>query len=56
MLEFNQIWQQFQNELEQQSRKWKILTKAKMICGLNIKSIAERRVRTGLVLAEVGSK
>ena len=56
MLEFDQIWQQFQNELEQQGQKMEDLDESEDDLRAEYKGIAERRVRTGLVLAEVGSK
>ena len=55
-LEFDQIWQQFQNELEQQGQKMEDLDESEDDLRAEYKEIAERRVRTGLVLAEVGSK
>ena len=55
-LEFEQIWQQFQNELEQQGQKMDDLDESQDDLRAEYKEIAERRVRTGLVLAEVGSK
>ena len=55
-LEFEQIWQQFQNELEQQGQKMDDLDESEDDLRAEYKEIAERRVRTGLVLAEVGSK
>ena len=56
MLEFDQIWQQFQNELEQQGQKMEDLDESEDDLRAEYREIAERRVRTGLVLAEVGSK
>ena len=53
-LEFDQIWQQFQNELEQQDQKMEDLDESEDDLRAEYQSIAERRVRTGLVLAEVG--
>ncbi|NBR79974.1 MAG: hypothetical protein EBT71_08110, partial [Alphaproteobacteria bacterium] len=53
---FDQIWQQFQNELEQQGQKMEDLDESEDDLRAEYKGIAERRVRTGLVLAEVGSK
>ncbi len=55
-LEFDQIWKQFQNELEQQGQKMEDLEESEDDLRAEYKEIAERRVRTGLVLAEVGSK
>jgi len=55
-LEFEQIWQQFQNELEQQGQKMDDLDESEEDLRAEYTAIAERRVRTGLVLAEVGSK
>ena len=55
-LEFDQIWQQFQSELEQQGQKMEDLDESEDDLRAEYEGIAERRVRTGLVLAEVGSK
>ncbi len=55
-LEFDQIWQQFQNELEQKGQKMEDLDESEDDLRAEYREIAERRVRTGLVLAEVGSK
>ncbi|MBV1886312.1 MAG: trigger factor, partial [Parvibaculaceae bacterium] len=54
--EFNQIWHQFEHELEEQGKTIADAdeTEEKLRADYNV--IAERRVRLGLVLAEVGEK
>lgn len=54
-LEFDQIWHQFQHELENQEKKIEDLDESEDELRAEYREIAERRVRTGLVLAEVGS-
>ncbi|MDC0131560.1 trigger factor [Alphaproteobacteria bacterium] len=54
-LEFDQIWQQFLQELENASQKIEELDESEDDLRVEYRQIAERRVRTGLVLAEVGS-
>ncbi len=54
-LEFSQIWQQFENELKSQSKELKDLDESEDELRAEYRQIAERRVRTGLVLAEVGN-
>jgi trigger factor len=54
-LEFNQIWHQFESELENQSKKIEELDETEDELRTEYREIAERRVRTGLVLAEIGS-
>ena len=54
-LEFNQIWHQFEHELENQEKKISDLDESEDELRAEYRSIAERRVRTGLVLAEVGN-
>ena len=54
-LEFNQIWHQFESELENQSKKIDELDETEDELRTEYREIAERRVRTGLVLAEIGS-
>ena len=54
-LEFNQIWHQFESELENQSKKIDELDETEDELRKEYRDIAERRVRTGLVLAEIGS-
>ena len=55
-LEFNQIWHQFEHELENNNQKMEDLDESEDELRAEYRSIAERRVRTGLVLAEVGTK
>ena len=55
-LEFNQIWHQFESELENQSKKIDELDETEDELRTEYREIAERRVRTGLVLAEIGSR
>ena len=54
-LEFNQIWHQFESELENQGKKIDELDETENELLTEYREIAERRVRTGLVLAEIGS-
>ena len=54
-LEFNQIWHQFEHELESQEKKIEDLDESEDALRAEYRGIAERRVRTGLVLAEVGN-
>ncbi|MGC6471732.1 MAG: trigger factor [Parvibaculales bacterium] len=54
-LEFNQIWHQFEHEIEGQGKKIDDLDETEDELRSEYRDIAERRVRTGLVLAEVGS-
>ena len=54
-LEFNQIWHQFEHELEHQEKKIADLDESEDDLRAEYRGIAERRVRTGLVLAEVGN-
>ncbi|MEC8322307.1 MAG: trigger factor [Pseudomonadota bacterium] len=54
-LEFNQIWHQFESELENQGKKVDELDETENELRTEYREIAERRVRTGLVLAEIGS-
>jgi len=55
-LEFNQIWQQFEQELERQGKKLDSLDESEADLREEYRQIAERRVCTGLVLAEIGNK
>ncbi|MBL6762056.1 MAG: trigger factor [PS1 clade bacterium] len=55
-MEFNQIWHQFEHELENNQQKLEDLDESEEELRAEYRAIAERRVRTGLVLAEVGSK
>lgn len=54
-MEFNQIWHQFEHELENNQQKLEDLDESEDDLRSEYRGIAERRVRTGLVLAEVGS-
>ena len=54
-MEFNQIWHQFEHELENNEQKIDDLDESEEDLRAEYRSIAERRVRTGLVLAEVGN-
>lgn len=54
-LEFNQIWHQFEHELEHQEKKIDDLDESEDELRAEYRGIAERRVRTGLILAEVGN-
>lgn len=54
-MEFNQIWQQFEQELLNDQKKIEDLDESEDELRADYRSIAERRVRTGLVLAEVGN-
>lgn len=53
-LEFQQIWQQSEQELANQNQKLEELDESEKDLRAEYRSIAERRVRTGLILAEVG--
>ena len=55
-VEFNQIWHQFEQELENNQKKLKDLDESEEDLRAEYLRIAERRVRTGLVLAEVGNR
>lgn len=54
--EFNQIWQQFEHELQRQNKTAADLDEPEEEVRAEYRKIAERRVRLGLVLAEVGEK
>ncbi len=54
--EFNQIWQQFERELQQQNKTAADLDEPEEEVRAEYRKIAERRVRLGLLLAEVGEK
>ena len=54
-MEFNQIWHQFEHEIENNEQKIDDLDESEEDLRTEYRSIAERRVRTGLVLAEVGN-
>jgi trigger factor len=55
-MEFDQIWHQFEHELEHENKKIEDLDEDEDSLRAEYRSIAERRVRTGLVLAEVGTQ
>ncbi|MDF1686244.1 MAG: trigger factor [Parvibaculaceae bacterium] len=54
--EFGQIWQQFEQELQEQGKTIADADESEEKLREDYKVIAERRVRLGLVLAEVGEK
>jgi trigger factor len=54
--EFNQIWQQFEQELQSQNKTSADLEEPEEDIKAEYRKIAERRVRLGLLLAEVGEK
>src|SRR5690554_2467858 len=54
--EFNQIWHQFEHELQHQNKTLADLDEPEEEVRAEYRKIAERRVRLGLVLAEVGEK
>ena len=54
-MEFNQIWHQFEHELQNDQKTIEDLDESEDELRSEYRSIAERRVRTGLVLAEVGN-
>lgn len=54
--EFNQIWSQFEHELQHQGKTAADLDEPEDEVRGEYRKIAERRVRLGLVLAEVGEK
>lgn len=54
-MEFNQIWHQFEQELAGQEKKIEDLDESEDELRAEYLEIAQRRVRTGLVLAEVGN-
>ncbi len=53
-LEFNQIWQNFMQEIENEGKKITDLDESEDDLRKEYQAVAQRRVRTGLVLAEVG--
>ena len=55
-LEFDQIWHQFEHELESEGKKIDELDESEEELRAEYRLIAERRVRTGLVIAEVGTQ
>lgn len=54
--EFNQIWSQFEHELQHQGKTAADLDEPEEETRAEYRKIAERRVRLGLLLAEVGEK
>lgn len=54
--EFNQIWHQFEHELQHQNKTAADLDEPEEEVRAEYRKIAERRVRLGLLLAEVGDK
>lgn len=54
--EFSQIWHQFEHELEEQGKTIADADESEEKLREDYNAIAERRVRLGLVLAEVGEK
>jgi len=54
--EFEQIWQQFEHELQHQNKTAADLDEPEEDVKAEYRKIAERRVRLGLLLAEVGEK
>ncbi|HIB63534.1 MAG TPA: trigger factor, partial [Phycisphaerales bacterium] len=54
--EFDQIWHQFEHELENEGKKIEDADQPEEELRAEYQTIAERRVRLGLVLAEIGSK
>ena len=54
--EFEQIWRQFEHELSHQSKTVADLDQPEEEVRADYRKIAERRVRLGLLLAEVGDK
>ncbi len=53
-LEFEQIWEQMQKDLEQQGKDLESLEKPEEEARAEFRVLAERRVRLGLLLTEVG--
>ena len=54
--EFNQIWSQFEQEMQSQNKTAADLDEPEEDIKAEYRKIAERRVRLGLLLAEVGEK
>ena len=54
--EFEAIWQQAQNELKSRSKTWADEGKSEDDAKAEYRGIAERRVRLGLVIGEIGEK
>lgn len=54
--EFDQIWHQFEHELENDGKKIEDADKPEDELRAEYRTIAERRVRLGLVLSEIGTK
>jgi trigger factor len=54
--EFNNVWQTIENDLKQQGRTFADEGTTEEKARADYRAIAERRVRLGLVLAEIGEK
>ncbi len=54
--EFHQIWHQFEHQMEHESKTFDDMEKSEDEYKEEYKTIAERRVRLGLALAEIGRK
>jgi trigger factor len=54
--EFDQMWQQLEHQLEHQKKKIKDLDLSEKEIKKNYKEISEKRVCTGLLIAEIGQK
>jgi trigger factor len=54
--EFNNVWSQIENDLKQQNRTFEDEGTTEEKARAEYRAIAERRVRLGLVLAEIGEK
>ncbi len=54
--EFNNVWQTIENDLKQQGRSFADEGTTEEKARLDYRAISERRVRLGLVLAEIGEK
>ncbi len=54
--EFNNVWQTIENDLKQQGRTFEDEGTTEEKARLDYRAISERRVRLGLVLAEIGEK
>jgi trigger factor len=54
--EFNNVWSQIENDLKQQNRTFEDEGTTEEKARAEYRAIAERRVRLGLVLAEIGDK
>ena len=54
--EFNNVWQTIENDLKQQGRSFADEGTTEEKARVDYRAISERRVRLGLVLAEIGEK